>query len=206
MNTSSLRSLLGEPKASRQQGFSLVIVMIILVIVSMLGVAASQMVLMAERSSRYDRDWQIAFQGAEAALMDAEFDIRGPNTSAAKRVDIFSPTSLLGFAAGCGLGGDLGLCLANTTGKPVWYDVDFTDSTTAAKTVRLGDFTARTFATGTVGVQSALRPRYIIEAIPDLAPGTSSTGPPQTLFRVTAMGFGLRTDTQAVVQMVFRKE
>lgn len=205
MNTSSLRSLLRAPKA-RQQGFSLVIVMIILVIVSMLGVAASQMVLMAERSSRYDRDWQIAFQGAEAALMDAEFDIRGPNIGAAKRIDTFSPTSLLGFAAGCGLGGDLGLCLPNTTGKPVWYDVDFTDASTAAKTVRLGDFTARTFATGTAGVQPALRPRYIIEAIPDLSPGTSSTGAPKTLFRITAMGFGPRTDTQAVVQMVFRKE
>ncbi|MDP2257585.1 MAG: PilX N-terminal domain-containing pilus assembly protein [Polaromonas sp.] len=205
MNTSSLRSLLRTPKA-RQQGFSLVIVMIILVIVSMLGVAASQMVLMAERSSRYDRDWQIAFQGAEAALMDAEFDMRGPNTSAAKRVDTFSPTSLLGFAAGCGSGGDLGLCLPSTTGRPVWYDVDFTDATTAAKTVRLGDFTDRTFATGTAGVQPALRPRYIIEAIPDLSPGTSSTGAPKTLFRVTAMGFGPRTDTQAVVQMVFRKE
>lgn len=205
MNTASPRSRLRAPE-SRQSGFSLVIVMIILVIVSMLGVAGSQMVLMAERSSRYDRDWQIALQGAEAALVDAEFDIRGPNTGAAKRIDTFSPTSLLGFTAGCGVGGNLGLCLPNATGKPVWYDVDFTNATTAAKTVGLGDFTDRTFATGNAGLQPALRPRYIIEAIPDLLPGTSSTGPPKTLFRVTAMGFGPRTDTQAVLQMDFRKE
>lgn len=50
---------------SRYQGFSLVTVMIILVVVSLLGVAASQMVLLGERSARYDRDWQIAFQAAE---------------------------------------------------------------------------------------------------------------------------------------------
>ena len=55
------------------RGFSLIVVLIILVIVSMLGVAASQLVLQSERSARFDRDWQVAFQAAEAALMDAEF-------------------------------------------------------------------------------------------------------------------------------------
>lgn len=188
------------------RGFSLVAVMVILVIVTMLGVAASQMVLLAERSTRFDRDQQIAFQAAEAALLDAEFDIRGPNTSAAKRVDSFSSTSMLGFSPSCGSGADLGLCLSSDTTRPIWYDVNFSDASTSATTVGFGDFTGRTIANGTVGVQPALRPRYIIETIPDLTPGSSSTGAPKLLFRVTAMGFGPRIESQSVVQMVFRKE
>jgi type IV pilus assembly protein PilX len=189
----------------RQRGFSLIVVMIIMVIVSLLGVAASQMVLMGERSARYDRDYQIAYQAAEAALMDAEFDLRGPNTSASQRMDTFTNTSVLGFVDGCGTGADRGLCLESNGTKPVWLTVDFTDTSTGARTARFGEFTGRTLASGLAGAQPAMLPRYIIEAIPDQTPG-SSLSAPKILHRVTAMGFGPRTETQAVVQMYFRKE
>ena len=188
---------------ARYQGFSLVTVMIILVVVSLLGVAASQMVLLGERSARYDRDWQIAFQAAEAALLDAEFDIRGPNTSGTARLATFTSTALLGFSAGCSSGADRGLCLPAATGKPVWYTVDFTNESSTANTAQFGEFTGRTLAYGTAGIQPAMRPRYIIEAVPDLAPGNNVQ---KLLYRVTAMGFGPRKETQAVVQMYFRKE
>lgn len=189
----------------RQRGFSLIAVMIILVIVSLLGVAGSQMVLVGERSARYDRDYQIAYQAAEAALTDAEFDLRGPNSAAAQRVDNFSNTSLLGFVDGCGTGNDRGLCLPTESAKPVWLNVDFTDTTANARTVRFGEFTGRTMASGLTGAQPAMLPRYIIEAIPDQTPG-SSLSTPKILHRVTAMGFGPRVETQAVVQMYFRKD
>lgn len=190
---------------ARYRGFSLVTVMIILVVVSLLGVAASQMVLLGERSARYDRDWQIAFQAAEAALLDAEFDIRGPNTSGTARIATFTPTGLLGFSAGCSTGTDRGLCLPAATGKPVWYTVDFTNESSTAVTAQFGEFTGRTLAYGTVGIQPAMRPRYIIEAVPDLTPG-GNANVQKLLYRVTAMGFGPRKETQAVVQMYFRKE
>ena len=181
----------------------MIVVLIILAIVSLLGVAGSRLVLMAERSSRFDRDWQIAFQAAEAALIDAEFDIRGPNTSAAKRVANFSPTSVLGFADGCGTGADRGLCIPGA--KPIWYTVDFTDDNVAtARTVGFGDFTGRTFSTGDTGIRPEKVPRYIIEFIPDRTPGYGVGS--HILYRVTAMGFGPKTETQAVIQMVFRKE
>lgn len=201
MNTSSFHSRHRAP-AARHQGFSLVTVMIILVVVSLLGAAASQMVLLGERSARYDRDWQIAFQAAEAALIDAEFDIRGP---AGTRMATFTSTSLLGFSAGCSTGTDRGLCLPSTAGKAVWYSVDFTDESANANTVQFGEFTGRTLAYGNTGVQPALRPRYIIEAVPDMTPG-SSANLQKILYRVTAMGFGPRKETQAVVQMYLRKE
>lgn len=192
------------PARARARGFSMVIVLIILGILSLLGVAATQMTLTTERSSRFDRDWQIAYQAAEAALLDAEFDIRGPNTSANKRVSQFQNTSVLGFTAGCGnTATDRGLCLPSTSGKDVWYTVDFTDTSANAKTVQFGEYTGRVLDHGTTGVRPTRAPRYIIEAIPDNQPGFSTA---RVMYRVTAMGFGPRDDVQAVLQMFFRKE
>lgn len=189
---------------SKQRGFSLITTLILLSVVTVLGIGASQMVLLSERATRFDRDTQIAFQEAEAALIDAEFDIRGPNTSANQRVATFSATSGLGFIDGCGTG--TGLCLPAADGqKPVWYTVDFTDKSSSAKTVKFGDFTGRTLSTGTSGIRPEMPARYIIEVIPDNTSG-SSASTPKKLFRVTAMGFGPRKETQAVLQMIFRKE
>lgn len=193
-----------SPARTRVRGFSMVVVLIILGILSLLGVAATHMTLLTERSSRFDRDWQIAYQSAEAALLDAEFDIRGPNTSVKKRVDLFQNNSVLGFTAGCGnTTSDRGLCLPTTAGKAVWYQVDFLDRTADARTVEFGEFTGRTLDFGDKGIRPARMPRYIIEVIPDMQPGFGTT---RFMYRVTAMGFGPREDTQAVVQMFFRKE
>ncbi len=190
----------------QQKGFSLVTTLILVIVVTILGISASQIVLMSEKATRFDRDAQIAFQAAEAALLDAEFDIRGPNTSANQRLARFSATSTAGFEDGCGTGTAKGLCAPAPDGqKPVWYSVDFTDDSANAKTVGFGDFTGRTFASGSTGVRPEMPPRYIIEVIPDTSSG-SNAGTPKTLFRVTAMGFGPRKETQAVLQMIFRKE
>ena len=208
MNAKSVTSA-GKARASGligQQGFSLITTLILLTVVMALGIGASQMVLLAERSTRFDRDHQIAFQAAEAALLDAEFDIRGPNASAGQRMATFSSGSTLGFVDGCGTGTARGLCSPAAAGqKAVWFAVDFADESGAAKTVKFGDFTGRTLSTGTSGIRPEILPRYIIEVIPDPTPGSNASTKP-TLFRVTAMGFGPRKTTQAVVQMIFRKE
>lgn len=202
--TSPLRPL--PNVAHAQRGFSLITTLILLIVVTVLGIGASQIVLMSERATRFDRDTQIAFQAAEAALLDAEFDIRGPNGSANQRVSTFTSSSGLGFIDGCGTGTARGLCMPAASGqKPVWYAVDFTDETSSAKTVKFGGFTGRTFATGSTGIRPEMPPHYIIEAIPDTA-GGSSASTQRTLFRVTAMGFGPRKETQVVLQMIFRKE
>ena len=189
-----------------QAGFSLVTTLILLVVVTILGVGATQMVLQAEKATRYDRDFQIAFQAAESALLDAEFDIRGPNTFATQRVAAFVTGSVVGFVDGCGTGTERGLCTPSAAGqKPVWYSVDFQDESSGAKTVKFGEFTGRTLSTGTTGIRPEIAPRYIIEVIPDPTPGSNASTKP-TLFRVTAMGFGPRKSAQAVAQMIFRKE
>jgi type IV pilus assembly protein PilX len=191
------------PDTYHDRGFSLITTLLLLIIVTGLGIAASQIVLMGEKTSRFDRDAQIAFQAAEAALIDAELDIQGPNTYTSQRMSLFAPKDVVHFTPGCGTLALKGMCAQNDlTQRPVWYDVDFTDRSANAKTVQMGDFTGRTFSTGTSGPRSETAPRYIIEVIPDPA-ATASTG--DVVYRITSMGFGPSIKTQVVLQVILRK-
>ena len=64
-----------RPRPSAQRGVTLIVVLLILVVVTVLGIGGAQIALLGERSTRYDRDYLVATQAAEAALMDAEQDI-----------------------------------------------------------------------------------------------------------------------------------
>ncbi len=198
---------MSRPADGLQRGASLIMVMIILTIVSLLGISAIQISMMSERGARNDRDQLLAWQSAEAGLMDAENDLFGPGTSS--RRALFTPvTNTLAFIDGCGTtGNSKGLCRLVTTGKPSWLTVDFTDTSSSAPTTAYGAYTGRSFAAGGAGVQPARAPRYIIEAIKD--PGDTNAlmckgDECKYVYRVTAMGFGPRADIQAVVQMVYR--
>lgn len=184
--------------------------MLILVVVSILGVSGIQVAMMGERGTRNDRDQQVAWQAAEAALIDAEFDIEGlPVSSMTKRNSVFKlkETDIAKFVQDCGTSGtSIGLCALNATGKPAWLTVDFTATGSTAPTVQFGTFTGRDFPSGSKGVQPVRPPRYVIEPIVD--PLVSRTTKPGSgtryVYRVTAMGFGPSATTQAVVQMIYR--
>ncbi|GKS90410.1 PilX N-terminal domain-containing pilus assembly protein [Acidovorax sp. SUPP2539] len=197
------------PRASKERGASLIVVMLLLVIVSILGISGVQISMMAERGTRNDRDTQIAWQSTEAALMDAEFDILGqPASSSTKRNSIFKrgSTDISQFVQDCGTSGNtIGLCALNATGKPAWLAVDFTITANNAPTTVFGTYTGRTFPSGNAGIQPAQPPRYVIEPIPD--PSMSRTKDPKDvkyIYRITAMGFGPNADTQTVSQVIFR--
>lgn len=182
-----------------ESGTSLMTVLIILVLVSLLGVGGAQIAMMSERGARNDRDMQLAWQSGEAALLDAESDI---HDSTSTRISVFDGKTTSFFLDGCGTSGtSTGLCALPGSGKPAWMTVDFTDTSNTAKSVALGTFTGKTFAAGGIGVQPAQAPRYIIEVVPDTI---GSRSEPNYLYRVTAMGFGPRSDIQAVMQMVYR--
>ena len=188
-----------------QRGASLIMVMVILTIVSMLGIAGIQVAMMSERGARNERDLQIAWQSAEAALLDAELDIYGPSTSA--RQSLFKPTTnLLAFVDSCGTtGNSQGLCSLAISGKPAWLAVDFTLTTgSSVATTAFGDFTGRSFSYGTTGIQPSKKPRYVVEPIRDQGYRDLGDPEPHYVYRVTAMGFGPRDDIQAVMQMIYR--
>ena len=207
----STSSQLGPSRSLHySRGASHIVVMLILVVVSILGVSGIQVAMMGERGTRNDRDQQVAWQAAEAALIDAEFDIEGlPVSSMTKRNTVFKlkETDIAKFIPDCGTSGlSIGLCSLNATGKPAWLTVDFTATGASAPTVQFGTFTGRDFPSGSKGVQPVRPPRYVIEPIVD--PLVSRTTKPGSgtryVYRVTAMGFGPSATTQAVVQMIYR--
>lgn len=192
--------------APRQRGASLMIVLILLVVVSLLGVGGIQIATMGERSARNDRDQQIAWQAAEAALMDASIDIDPNGVTGGTRRSTFSPTTdASAFKLDCGDSStNRGLCAEVASGKPAWLTVNFL-ATSSPKTAAWGDFTGRgTYPTGG-GLKSYQAPRYVIEAIKDPAEvQTKGITESRYVYRVTAMGFGPNQDIQTVLQMIYR--
>lgn len=69
---SSLKSI----GRSREQGISLVVVLIILVVITLLGLAGMRSTLLRERMSANMYDRSLAFQSAESALRQAEAAVR----------------------------------------------------------------------------------------------------------------------------------
>lgn len=191
--------------APAQRGVSLVVVLLLLAVISVLGVGATQIAMMGERGARNARDMQVALQAAEAGLADAIRDVDGP-AGAVVRADAFADAGGIDFVDGCGTGSRRrGLCRRKLVGKPVWQEVDFTDT---ARTAGFGEFTGRTFASGggdERGVRPALAPRYVVEAIEDRELLSDLSTPPTPVYRITAMGFGPRRDIQAVLQTLYRK-
>ena len=203
-------------KLKHQQGASLILVLMILVVASLLGVGASQIALMSERGSRNDRDLQVAWQSAEAVILDAECDILDPermktapdatkfNCPTSTRMALFDGKSPVPFIDGCGQAGgqNQGLCAQVAAGRPAWMTVDFLDTSSTAPTTPFGQFTGRTFVTG-AGLQPARPPRYVVEIVP-FTPEFGDVSTTEYLYRVTGMGFGPRADIQAVLQILYR--
>jgi type IV pilus assembly protein PilX len=159
--------------------------------------------------------------------MDAEFDIRGPNTFGGRRIDeAFGgeanksalPERSMFSITGCNTSvGDKtrGLCafvdetMAVSGQKQKWLTADFTNDGNNAETAAFGDFTDRKFSFGGTGVRSVRLPRYIIEPVRDYGDFLESRNKSEApaaryMYRVTSMGFGPRQDIQAVAQMILR--
>ena len=190
---------------SSQQGLSLIIVLIMLSAIFMLGAFGARLTLLGEKSGRNDRDRQIAFQAAEAALGDAEIDIMGPNTALNSRANAMDSRKLQLFIEGCGTTADSrGLCSTNTNTTPLYKSIDFEETGTSRHYVTLGEYTGRNvgFSTGNSALPAQL-PRYIVEAIAynPIAGGCTQ----HKAFLVTALGYGLNQQTQVMLQSVIFK-
>jgi type IV pilus assembly protein PilX len=195
---------------SRQRGATLIVTMLMLVLVLLLGIAAAQIALQGEKTSRNDRDRQIAFQAAEAALLDAETDIEASPHPGKSRSRLFDRYAVTGFPADdntCTSGTEniyLGLCRPAPEGvTPIWQTVDFLDASAHAHSVPYGQFTGHVFPTAG-GSLPMYAPRYIIELISDKSPGLRADRSAY-LYRITAVGFGPNERTQVALQTIYRK-
>ena len=190
MNTISLRL----PRMQTQRGFSLIVSLMMLIVIIILGISASQMSINEERGARNDRDHQIAFQAAEAALKDAEYEILNPASPAcaapgqinrgrgrAGTFTCFNSINAVGFTAtslsACSLPPNAGLCDYDAT-SPAWRKpltdpahIDFVadaKGSGAMGTVAYGQYTGRFYGSQATFANKPLSrypPRYIIERV-----------------------------------------
>lgn len=181
---------------ARQRGWTLLTSLVFLFILSMLGIAAMQGASLEERMAGNQRERNIAFEAAEAALRDAEQDIL-----ASGRI-----SGSLGFANGCNSASNyLGLCSPSTTLTPVWESVDWRDAAAPVHYVTYGS------KTGTTAWPNVTRqPRYIIEWMPNLrgqdlgAESSGDTAQGKYQYRITAFGYGPADTAEVRLQSVFR--
>lgn len=187
-------------RTSRQDvGFTLIPTLILLLAVALIGSATTQWVLLSARSLTSDRQHQIAYQAARAALDDAMHDMLNTSTSPSERSALFRGTSsaLLWPEEGCGSGPFQGLCAPDAAQALLAGAATLTGAFAAPASahdwqapetsVPFGHFTSARYPMGP-GMQSAAPSRYRIERLqaPAAAQSTVST----TLYRVTALGFG----------------
>jgi type IV pilus assembly protein PilX len=202
-----------------QQGIVLVVALLFLVMLTVIAISSSNLATVEERMARNSRDYNIAFQAAEAALRDAEADIRGdgPSPNPPRRI-----SGLTGFSSAC----TDGLC-GTTTGaemSPRPWEATGNFLTDVSKSVAYGSKTGAlplaltnqstesvTPAPPKIKVGGVSRqPRYLIEGFLDKTPGVTLQPPKygsnsnRFVYRTTAIGFGALSGTQTVVQSLYK--
>lgn len=159
-----------------QLGVTLPVTMLLLLAALALGASAAQMAMLGEKAARSERDRLVAFQAAEDALMDAERDING------------------------GLGQPTEVPAGPSADKvPAWQAVDLAGS----GATEYGALTGAHMEAGR-GSLPFRRPRYLVERIAYTPSGAAGSDPPAHYYRVTVIGFGPRSGTQAVLQASYK--
>lgn len=183
----------------RERGLVLVCALLLMMGALILGVSIARTAFGSMAAARMERERMVARAAAGMALADAEADIGGTTASSSPRTAWFAGGSG-GFADGCGTGSqDLGLCLeAAAPLPPAWQAVDLA-AEDGTPVVPYGHYTGAVLATGG-GMLPARLPGYLIEKL-----ASAGGAPPQTLFRITAIGFGTRATTQVVLQAIVRR-
>ena len=202
----------------KQRGAVLVVTLIFLMVITILAISSVQISTSEERMAGNMKDWNIAMQAAESALRDAEFDIYGVCSVNVSSCTLRSPvingeTNFGNQSASTAYGtcnqstSYKGACMPPTPynlpdGKPVYALPDMTNWSTAStgkNPVTYGTYTGATAlpSSGISGVYQ--QPQYIIEAM--RMPTDKGV---KVLYRITARGWGRNSNTQVVLQSVFR--
>ena len=189
-----------------QKGLALFMSLVILLVVTLLGVASVQTTMMEEQMSRNSRDANIAMLAAESAIEDGETYIETLGAAqaaddAAKLAAGETPVELLAFidvdAEANGLYFE-----ASSTDTPNWVGVVWSDP----------DGSYLSASTSIAGVET--QPKYIIEYIKTVNVverdsinvnnvGQSVVTGRSQIFRVTAFGTGGSADARAMLQSTY---
>lgn len=175
---------LKQSSPAKQQGFALFIVLMIMIVIALLVVAATQSYNTEQRISTNDADRKLATSLAEAALREGE--------RAILTFENTPPT----FTANC----LNGLCQAVGAVSPTGHNITVNgNSTTEAWQRQCGN----TLCIETNGIEysagMAKNPRYIIEYLNADAGG-------QTFYRVTTKAWGKNENTVVMLQSYVSSE
>lgn len=178
-----------ERVRARERGASLVVALVFLIILTILGLTAMRVATMEERMSGNSRDRSLAFQAAEAALRDAEFDIEDLKADGSRK-NVNRISGLAGADASC----TNGLCcnLSGLTCIEPSTPVYSSKNLKAAPSIEYGQYTGALPINGL-----SLQPRYLIE--PFILNEVNH-------YRITARGYGVNPDTQVTLQEIYKKE
>lgn len=178
-----------------QQGFVLIVALILLLVLTILGLAAAQSTSLEERMAGNYRNNTLAFQAAEAGIRAAESCLLAGTsacsgfTADANGVYLFSPAAPPP---------------PSTATTPLWNVAGFW--TTAGNTL------SYTAASSVNFPNVASQPQIIIEQMPPVAQpggniGTQQYGggaPGIQLYRITALGTGGDNSANVMLQAIFQ--
>lgn len=174
-----------------QQGFVLIVALVLLLVLTVLGLAASQTTSLEERMAGNARNHDLAFQAAEAAL-----------TAGITCVQTGSPLCSVFATTSTGGAGAYEFIPGSTV--TLWTQPNFW--TTA------GNALSYTTYPGITLPQVATQPQFIIEQLPPVASSGGSLGtpefgggaPPIQRWRITSFGQGGDKNSTVMLQAVYQ--
>lgn len=175
MNRSVMKCCPTRQTPSRQQGATLIVALIFLVVMTLLGIAAAQNSSLEERMAGNTRSRDLAFQAAEAALDHAQ-------------KNLFAGENISGLSFGTGSPGLLVYNAVNANDANYWRNTYAWSAATARQPTAVLN-------------QVASQPLYVVEKMPDEAnPAPAS---PTEFYRVTARGVGKDESAVVILQAVY---
>ncbi|WP_368041335.1 hypothetical protein [Cupriavidus taiwanensis] len=198
-----------QPHPRQAGAVTLLLCGTMLLMVVLIAAATLHMLLSGRQLAVMQRERELAFRAAEAALRDGE----GELLAAASSPDTQDRLGQWPAPGGCGSGRQAGICRPAVAGPPVWLPWLQADADVGAIGVPLGRFTGATLPAlpallaDTAATQEP--PRYIAEILEEAPAGYSVPDPamataPAPRIRVTAIGFGRTRAVRALLQSVIQ--
>jgi len=187
---------------TKQSGAALIVGLIFLVILTLLGLTAMQTGIMEERMAGNSRDRNLAFQAAEAAMRDAEYDTHAIQPSGAQEAKLRTFGKISGMS-GADTNCSEGLCCNPSTGGAA-AGLTCIEPTTPVYN-RFSSSIGISYGTYTFGYTSSSpatfpqvskQPQYLIEPFP-----------PQGghfYYRISAIGYGINSSSNVILQEVYK--
>lgn len=173
---------------NKQKGVVLIMSMVILFAMTLIGITSMNTTSLEKRIASNNKDRQVAFQAAEAALRQGERDVNDPTDTAFVKANYVKPC-VDGLC-------DCGKVIADGC-VTYWVDDVPTESDVAWNI----STTHRTYSSALSGVTTPAK--YIIEFMGYVCPSTAACTPAEPdpkVFRVTALATGRTNSSKVMLQ------